>query len=124
MSDLTVSTDLYRSTYSRPALPVAVAPVRLLVRVVIGLAVLRLCLAANSGLTNDEAYYRLWSLSPAPSYFDHPPMVAWLIWLGRHLTGDNELGVRLLAPLLLAFGSLIQWRAVSLNHDQRTTILS
>ena len=32
--------------------------------------------AAHVGLTNDEAYYRLWAMHPALSYFDHPPMLA------------------------------------------------
>jgi len=50
-------------------------------------------------LTEDEAYYRLWSLAPAFGYYDHPPMIAWWIWLGRHAAGDTPLGVRLL-PIL------------------------
>jgi 4-amino-4-deoxy-L-arabinose transferase-like glycosyltransferase len=50
-------------------------------------------------LTEDEAYYRLWSMAPALGYFDHPPMIAWWIWIGRHLAGDTALGVRL-APIL------------------------
>jgi len=69
----------------------------------------RLLAAALAPLTEDEAYYRLWSLRPALGYFDHPPMIAWWIWLGRHIAGDRPLGVRLLPTLstgattLLAF---------------------
>jgi 4-amino-4-deoxy-L-arabinose transferase-like glycosyltransferase len=56
----------------------------------------RLAAAGAIPLTEDEAYYRLWSFAPALGYYDHPPMIAWWIALGRTLAGDNPLGVRLL----------------------------
>ncbi len=31
----------------------------------------------------DEAYYYIWSLRPQLSYYDHPPVVSWLIYLGH-----------------------------------------
>jgi hypothetical protein len=60
---------------------------------------LRLLIGAAIPLTEDEAYYRLWSLRPALGYFDHPPMIAWWIATGRQLAGDSPLGVRLLPTL-------------------------
>jgi len=45
-------------------------------------------------LYSDEAYYWLWSLRPAAGYFDHPPLVAWLIAASAPLV-PHELGVRL-----------------------------
>ena len=33
-----------------------------------------------------EAYYWCYAQHPALSYFDHPPMVAWMIWLGTQLS--------------------------------------
>jgi 4-amino-4-deoxy-L-arabinose transferase-like glycosyltransferase len=62
----------------------------------------RLLVGAAVPLTEDEAYYRLWSLRPALGYFDHPPMIAWWIWLGRAIAGDDPLGVRLLPALSTA----------------------
>jgi 4-amino-4-deoxy-L-arabinose transferase-like glycosyltransferase len=59
----------------------------------------RLALAGLLPLTEDEAYYRLWSMRPDFGYFDHPPMIAWWLWLGRHVGGDTPFGVRL-APIL------------------------
>lgn len=50
-------------------------------------------------LSPDEAYYRIWAFSPAWSYFDHPPMVAWWIYCGIHIAGDNPIGIRLFAPI-------------------------
>src|SRR5437588_112836 len=63
------------------------------------LLAIRLVIGALLPLTEDEAYYRIWALTPALGYYDHPPMVAWWIWLGSHLVGDDPLGVRLIAIL-------------------------
>lgn len=46
---------------------------------------LKLVLGAWLPLTPDEAYYWVWSQHPQLSYYDHPPMVAWLMWLGHLL---------------------------------------
>jgi 4-amino-4-deoxy-L-arabinose transferase-like glycosyltransferase len=57
------------------------------VAVIGALTVLRAIAAFTVPLTADEAYYWSWSLHPAFGYTDHPPMVAWLIGLGRSLGG-------------------------------------
>lgn len=49
----------------------------------IGYWVLRLWLASFAGVHPDEAYYWAWSLDPAWGYFDHPPMIAWVIAASR-----------------------------------------
>ncbi|CAN5392639.1 hypothetical protein BH10PLA1_BH10PLA1_17660 [soil metagenome] len=51
-------------------------------------------------LVPDESYYWVWSRHLSLSYFDHPPMVAYLIWASTKLLGSNEFGVRLPAALL------------------------
>jgi len=84
------------------------APSRGLLLGLLVLTLLRLWAAAVIPLTEDEAYYRLWSLQPQFGYFDHPPMIAWWIALGRGLAGDTPLGVRLI-PVL---GSLVTSLAV------------
>lgn len=55
---------------------------------------LRLLLAAFLPLVADEAYYWDWSRRLAFGYFDHPPVIAWLIAHGTALFGDTTLGVR------------------------------
>lgn len=75
------------------------------------LTLLRLAVAAAAPLSADEAYYRLWSHALAPGYLDHPPMVALWIWLGTHIAGDTCLGIRLLAPLAAALGTLLLLQA-------------
>src|SRR6476660_3407017 len=65
------------------------------------LTILRLWAAAHAGLAPDEAYYWLWSRIPAFGYADHPPRIAWWIWLSTRILGSNALGVRAL-PVLSA----------------------
>ena len=68
---------------------------------------IRVLLAANLHLTEDEAYYRLWSMAPAFGYYDHPPMIAWWVWLGRQIAGDTALGVRLVPIAACAVSGLL-----------------
>ncbi len=68
---------------------------------------LRLVVAASAPLSPDEAYYWVWSRALAASYLDHPPMVALWIRAGTALAGNDALGVRLLAPLSTALGSVL-----------------
>lgn len=51
-----------------------------------------------------EAYYWSYAQYPDLSYFDHPPMVAWLIWLGTNVLGDGVVGLRL-GTLLCGVGT-------------------
>jgi 4-amino-4-deoxy-L-arabinose transferase-like glycosyltransferase len=83
------------------------SPVALLWWVTLASLAARLIVGALAPLTEDEAYYRLWSMRPAFGYFDHPPMIAWLIWLGRRLAGDTALGVRLAPSLCTAAAALV-----------------
>ena len=60
-------------------------------------------------LLNDEAYYWTWSNKPDWGYFDHPPMIAWFIWLGKHVL-NGELCVRLVTIFAGVFSFYIIWR--------------
>ncbi len=88
------------------------------------MTLLRFITASVVPLADDEAYYRLWSLSPAWSYLDHPPMVAWLIAAGRVLAGDSELGIRLAGPLLSLVAALALWRTASLLFGANVAALA
>lgn len=95
-------------------------PAAWLVWLLLALTAVRLLTGGAMGLTDDEAYYRLWSLAPAWGYLDHPPLVGWLMWLGRQIGGDNAFGLRLLNPLLAFGGSFLLWRTARLLTDART----
>jgi len=83
------------------------------------LTVLRLGVAAATPLSEDEAYYWVWSHALAPGYLDHPPMVALWIWAGTKLAGQGALGVRLLGPLSAAAGSVLVARTAELLFPGR-----
>lgn len=59
------------------------------------------------GLSADEAYYWTWSRRLAGGYFDHGPLVAWLIAASTALLGTSELTVRLPAALLGAASLIV-----------------
>ena len=67
---------------------------------------LALSQAASTELIADEAYYWVYSRFPAWGYFDHPPMIAFLIKSG-YAVFHNELGVRLICALLSTLTILI-----------------
>lgn len=75
------------------------------------LTLARFAIAPFVPLAFDEAYYWRWSLYPSLGYFDHPPMVAWLIALGTSIAGHNEFGVRLVPLVLSVPASWAVWRA-------------
>ncbi len=62
---------------------------------------LRLSYLGATDLLPQEAYYWNYAQHLGRGYLDHPPMVAWVIWLGTVLLGDTEIGVRL--------GSFVAW---------------
>ncbi len=68
----------------------------------VGITVLiRLLLAANVPLTGDEAYFYIWGKYPDYGYYDHPPMVGWLLSLVL-IIGDERWLLRLPTILLTA----------------------
>ncbi len=69
----------------------------------LGLAVLltlliKVILAVMIPITGDEAYHIMWGKHLAGGYYDHPPMIGWLMHLVLYL-GRSELIVRLPAIL-------------------------
>ena len=63
--------------------------------------IIKLIWANHLGLTEDEAYYWLWSQQPDIGYFDHPPLIAWLIGAGVSNIEPSEFGVRWL-PIFIS----------------------
>jgi 4-amino-4-deoxy-L-arabinose transferase-like glycosyltransferase len=92
-----------------------------LIAVVVVTAAIRLVVGGSVHLTEDEAYYRVWSMAPALGYYDHPPMIAWWIWLGRQVIGDTPLGVRLLPILACAASSVLIFDMARLAGAERGT---
>src|SRR4030042_6999430 len=59
-------------------------------------AIFRLCYIQAVELAPDEAYYWTWSRNLQWGYYDHPPLVGFLIWIGTVIAGGGEFGVRFL----------------------------
>jgi 4-amino-4-deoxy-L-arabinose transferase-like glycosyltransferase len=96
-----------------------------LAAVVLALVTLRCWVAAHMDFETDEAYYWLWSRSLAASYYDHPPMVAYLIRFGTALFGDSILGIRSMAILVMIGASgLLYFLAAVLFGDRRIGLIS
>jgi len=72
------------------------------------LFVLNLLQASFTELIYDEAYYWYYAQDMAWGYFDHPPMVAFLIKLSS-LLFDGELGVRFMSCVLSAGTYMLLW---------------
>ncbi len=71
---------------------------------------LRLWLAATFPITGDEAFFYWWGVYPDWGYYDHPPMVGWLIATMRATLGDSLLSIRLPVVLLpLGVGAALWW---------------
>ncbi len=90
------------------------------VGVVTFIVLLRLIYLGLAQLIPDEAYYWNYAQHMDLSFIDHPPMVAWLIWLGTSVFGDNEFGVRIGAFVcgLITMGYLY---ALTLNLYDKST---
>ena len=65
------------------------------------------------GLVNvipEEAYYWNYAQHLDIGYLDHPPLVAWLIWLSTSLLGNSEFSVRLPAFLAWIVAAIYMFR--------------
>ncbi|HUK83181.1 MAG TPA: glycosyltransferase family 39 protein [Verrucomicrobiae bacterium] len=90
-----------------------------LIVVVVGLTLLRLLVAGTVELLPEEAYYWTYSKHPALGYFDHPPMVAWMVHAGTLLLGDTERGVRIINMLLWIGSCALLWQTARIWFDVR-----
>jgi dolichol-phosphate mannosyltransferase len=91
----------------------------------LGLAlVLRLVAMHGVVLTPEEAYYWMYAQHPALSYFDHPPMVAWVILAGTWVFGDTEFGVRIVGNLLMCAASVLLYHYGRMWYGRQAGLLA
>lgn len=83
----------------------------LLAALTVGAALLRIALAARIPITDDEAYYWLWSRHLAWGYPDHPPMIAALIAIATSFAGDGAFAIRTVTVLLASVTPLLVYAA-------------
>lgn len=63
-------------------------------------------------LVDDEAYYHLYAQSLDWGYFDHPPILALLIWLGELIFGATDIGVRFFVIALQPLYLWLFWHTI------------
>ncbi len=73
--------------------------------------IIKLCLAWLLPVTLDEYYYFIWGKFPSLSYFDHPPMVGWIMMLSQNLTSFGEGAIRW-PFILLSHFTLLIWTVI------------
>jgi hypothetical protein len=81
---------------------------RKIILLVILSSLIRLVIAGSLELGNDEVYYQSYAQHLQWSYFDHPPMVAWIIRLTTaNLFLQREIFIRLGSILFAAIGTIL-----------------
>jgi dolichol-phosphate mannosyltransferase len=90
----------------------------LTVAAVIYTFVLKLIFVGYLNLIPEEAYYWNYARHLDIGYLDHPPMVAWLIWLSTSILGKSEFSVRLPAFVCWAVAIIFMVR-LTLNCCDR-----
>lgn len=90
------------------------------------LLLLRLAYLASGKieLTQDEAYQWLWSKHLDWSYYSKPPLIAVAQFIGTHLWGDNEFGVRFLSPVIAAILSILVLRFMAREAGGRVAFIT
>ena len=74
------------------------------------LLVLKLVFMGLVNVMPEEAYYWNYAQHLDFGYLDHPPMVAWLIWLSTFLFGDSEFSVRVPAFIAWIIAAVFMFR--------------
>ncbi len=69
----------------------------------------------------DEAYYWYYAQNMSWGYFDHPPMVAWLIKLSS-IFFSGELGVRFMSCILSSITYLLLW--LMIDHKEKNNYVA
>jgi hypothetical protein len=88
-------------------------------------SLVRFVIAFSIELGNDEVYYRMYAQWLQWNYFDHPPMVGWLIrFTTANLFFDNELFIRLGAIISAAITTWILYLSGKKLQDEFTGFLA
>lgn len=95
---------------------------RMLVIALAGGLLFRLWLSAVFPFTGDEAYFWIWGVKPDLGYYDHPPMVGWILALTHRLSSEAWVQ-RLPATLLPTVLALMLWTSLR-RFDQHKAALA
>ena len=91
----------------------------LTISMVVYLFLLKLIFMGYVNLIPEEAYYWNYAQRLDIGYLDHPPMVAWLIWLSTTLFGNSEVSVRLPAFVCWITAAVFMFRLTQNLYGRR-----
>ncbi|MCL2485804.1 MAG: glycosyltransferase family 39 protein [Endomicrobia bacterium] len=86
-------------------------------------ALLRLSFIGRIGLTVDEAHYWVYTKFLDISYFDHPPIIAYVIKISTLIFGDTAFAVRFPAVFIFFFTSWLFFICVKKLYNERTAFV-
>ncbi len=100
---------------------------KLLLGAIAYFVLLKLVLAFLTFPPTDEAYYWMWGRHPQLSYFDHPPLGAWVQAVSHALFGTNLFALRV--PTFVAFAAVLAvfWQVakrIGREHRRRVFLRS
>jgi membrane-associated phospholipid phosphatase len=75
-------------------------------------------------LSPDEAHYWEWSRRLDWSYYSKGPMIAYLIYIGTAIFGDNVFGIRAMAVIFSALSSIFIYILGKKLYDEKAGLLS
>jgi len=90
---------------------------------IIVMALLSTIYNAHLPLHGDEAYYWMWSHHLQTGYYDHPPMIAFMIYLTNFIS-ESEWGIRLVNVFSFSISALYIFRLTKELSDEKTALNS
>lgn len=81
--------------------------------------IFRIFIAGSLGLTDDESHYWQYAQYLDFSYFDHPPMVGYLIYIFTKIFGNNLYGIRIVAILCFNITAIYLYRLIKEFYDTK-----
>src|SRR5438132_5338383 len=115
---LTVGTALFVIPRTDPDNTPAISWSEVTISIIAYVLTLKLIFMGCVNLIPEEAYYWNYAQHLDLGYLDHPPMVAWLIWLSTSLLGKSELSVRLPAYLCWIIAAIFMFRLTLNLYDR------
>ena len=85
---------------------------------------LRLLYLGTAQLLPDEAYYWNYAQFLDTGYLEHPPLLAWVIYIGTTIFGDNEFGVRIGAFFAGIVSLIYIFKLTTLLFDRTSAYIS
>ncbi len=92
------------------------------IRAVVTISLLKLLILMLLPLTGDEAYFIRWAQHPLAGYYDHPPMIGWIIYLMSFIS-HHYLFYRFFAFAAMLIVAYIVYKIARLHVKNATAFL-